>query len=44
MALPQPPQNPITSVSAHGYENVTQVPGAACNSQTYDETFNRTGD
>jgi hypothetical protein len=44
MALPQPPQNPITSLSAHGYENVTQVPGATCNSQTYDETYTRTGD
>jgi hypothetical protein len=44
MALPQPPQNPITSVSAHGYQNVTQVPAAACNSQTYDETYTRTGD
>jgi hypothetical protein len=44
MALPQPPQNPITSLSGHGYENVAQVPGASCHSQAYDETYTRTGD
>jgi len=44
MALPQPPQNPIASLIAHGYDNV--APGAAvkCPRQAYDETYTRTGD
>jgi serine/threonine kinase PknH len=44
MALPQPPQNPIMSLGGHGYDNVDSVPGATCRSQTYDETYTRTGD
>lgn len=44
MPLPQPPQNPITSLRAHGFENVTPTPGVTCSSQTYDETYTRTGD
>ena len=44
MALPQLPQNPITSLSAHGYENVASTPGVTCHSQSYDETYTRTGD
>jgi hypothetical protein len=44
MGLPQPPQNPITSLLAHGYDTVPPTPGVTCPSQAYDETFTRTGD
>lgn len=44
LGLPQAPQNPITSLSGHGFETVDPVPGATCRSQTYDETYTRTGD
>jgi hypothetical protein len=44
ISLPNPPQNPITSLTAHGYENAPPTPGVNCHSQTYDETFTRTGD
>jgi hypothetical protein len=42
MALPQPLQDPITSLVGHGYANVPA--GVSCPSQAYDETYTRTGD
>jgi len=44
VALPQPPQDPITSLIAHGYDNVPPGSGVSCPSQAYDETYTRTGD
>ena len=44
ISLPNPPQNPITSLTAHGYENAPPTPGVNCHSQAYDETLTRTGD
>jgi serine/threonine-protein kinase len=44
VALPQPLQDPIPSLIGHGYDDVTQAVGSACQSQAYDETFTRTGD
>ncbi len=44
MALPEPPENPITSLIAHGYDKVPPTPGVSCPSQAYDETYTRTGD
>jgi serine/threonine-protein kinase len=44
IALPEPPQDPITSLVSHGYENVPPGSGVTCPSQGYDETFTRTGD
>jgi hypothetical protein len=44
VALPQPPQDPIPSLTGHGYDDVTQAVGSTCRSQSYDETFTRTGD
>ncbi|WAC91777.1 hypothetical protein [Mycobacterium sp. Aquia_213] len=44
MALPQQPQNPITSLIAHGYDNVSPGSGVRCPRQAYDETYTRTGD
>lgn len=39
--LPQPPQNPITVLTGHGYDGVT---GSACTGGDFDETLVRTGD
>jgi serine/threonine protein kinase len=44
MPLPQPPQNPITSLTGHGYADVTTTPGSQCRSQSFDDKFTRTGD
>jgi hypothetical protein len=44
MALPDLPQNPITSLVAHGFDKGTPLPGNVCPSQAYDETYTRTGD
>jgi hypothetical protein len=44
MTLPQPARDPITSLTAHGYENAPPEAGASCTSQAYDETYTRTGD
>ncbi len=39
--LPQPPQDPITALSGHGFKQET---GSACVSGDFDQTFARTGD
>jgi serine/threonine-protein kinase len=44
MALPQPPQDPIASLIAHGYDKADPAPGVQCQSQTFDDTYTRTGD
>jgi len=44
MPLPQPPQNPITSLTGHGYADVTTTSGSQCRSQSFDDKFSRTGD
>jgi serine/threonine protein kinase len=41
IALPQPPQDPILRLTAHGYQ---EEAGAACQNSAFDETFTRTGD
>jgi hypothetical protein len=43
LPLPQPPQDPITSLIGHGYQAVLSGSGR-CPSQAYDQTFTRTGD
>jgi serine/threonine protein kinase len=42
LRLPQPPQDPITLLTGHGYDEAG--PGTNCHSQAFDETFTRTGD
>jgi hypothetical protein len=44
VTLPQPPHDPITSLTGHGYDEVTHAVGATCHGQAYDEKFTRTGD
>jgi serine/threonine-protein kinase len=45
LLLPQPPQNPIKSITGHGYQDMTSPAGGSkCISQALDETFTRTGD
>jgi hypothetical protein len=39
--LPQPPQDPITLLTGHGYQ---QESGSACTSSEFDEKYVRTGD
>jgi hypothetical protein len=43
VSLPQPPQDPITSLIGHGYQSVISGSGR-CHSQAYDQRFTRTGD
>jgi serine/threonine-protein kinase len=42
LTLPQPPQDPITLLTGHGY--VENQPPAKCPSQAFDMKFTRTGD
>jgi len=42
LPLPQPPQDPITLLTGHGY--VENSPPAKCPSQAFDQKFTRTGD
>jgi serine/threonine protein kinase len=41
--LPQPSQDPIASLSGHGYDNEV-TPGTRCKSQGFDAKYSRTGD
>ncbi|OBF81352.1 hypothetical protein A5791_06450 [Mycobacterium sp. 852002-51163_SCH5372311] len=42
LPLPQPPQNPITLLTGHGYQEV--LTSSKCPSQAFDVTYTRTGD
>ena len=45
LLLPQPPQDPIKSITGHGYQDMTSPAGGSkCISQALEETFTRTGD
>lgn len=43
MPLPQPPQNPIPTLTAHGYADPT-THTTKCHKDAFEETFTRTGD
>jgi serine/threonine protein kinase len=44
LSLPQPPQDPITQLTGHGYKEVIASQNSTCHSQAYDVTMTRVGD